>query len=138
MLHKGADMTTTYSDNPLMPGMESECYVPDQLIAGDFKLVTEGQAQFPAGLQLKRGTVLAQASDGSYAPAKAAAAGAYAILADDVDTTAGPTNGGVYLTGEFNARALILDPAVTLEAMTPILRVNSLFVKPSVSAADPA
>jgi hypothetical protein len=36
-------MTTTYSDKPFMPGMVSEAYEPDQLIAGDFKLVTEGQ-----------------------------------------------------------------------------------------------
>jgi hypothetical protein len=49
--------TTTYGDNPFMPGMETEVYEPDQLIAGDFKLVTEGQARFPAGLQMKRGTV---------------------------------------------------------------------------------
>lgn len=131
--------TTTYGDNPFVPGMETEVYEPDQLIAGDFKLVTEGQANFPAGLQMKRGTVLAQASDGSYSPAKAASPGAYAVLADDVDTTGGTAStGGVYLTGEFNARKLILDSAVTLNSMTPILRVNSIFVKSCVSAADPA
>ncbi|WP_277187672.1 head decoration protein [Caballeronia sp. BR00000012568055] len=130
--------TTTYGDNPFVPGMETEVYEPDQLIAGDFKLVTEGQAQFPAGLKMKRGTVLAQGSDGSYSPAKAAAPGAYAVLADDVDTTSGTAaTGGVYLTGEFNGRALTLDPAVTLATMTPILRVNSIFVKSCVSAADP-
>jgi hypothetical protein len=131
-------MTTTYSDNPFAPGMVSEAYVPDQLIAGDFKLVTEGQAQFPSGLQLKRGTVIALAADNSYSAANSATPGAYAVLADDVDTTAGtPASGGVYLTGEFNARALILDPAVTLAQLTPVLRLCSIFVKPSVSAADP-
>jgi hypothetical protein len=60
------------------------------------------------------------------------------VLADDVDTTSGTAaTGGVYLTGEFNGRALTLDPAVPLDALTPILRVNSIFVKSCVSAADP-
>lgn len=131
-------MTTTYSDNPFMPGMETEVYVPDQLIAGDFKLVTEGQAQFPAGLQLKRGTVLAKQSDGSYKPATSTGPTASAILADDVDTTSGTaSNGGVYLTGEFNQRALIVDPSVTIATIAPLLRLCSIFIKPSVSAADP-
>ncbi|MBB5413909.1 hypothetical protein OKW38_005156 [Paraburkholderia sp. MM5496-R1] len=131
-------MTTTYSDNPFMPGMVSDAYVPDQLIAGDFKLVTEGQAQFPTGLQLTRGTVLAQQADGTYATATSSGAAANAILADDVDTTGGqPATGGVYFTGEFNARALILDASLTLAAATIALRPFSIFVKPSVSAADP-
>jgi hypothetical protein len=130
-------MTTTYSDNPFMPGMVSDAYVPDQLIAGDFKLVTEGQAQFPAGLQLKRGTVLAQQPDGTYNVATSGDGSPNAILADNLDTTAGPVMGGVYLTGEFNARALILDPSLALAAATLALRSWAIFVKPSVSAADP-
>ncbi|WP_233872487.1 head decoration protein [Paraburkholderia adhaesiva] len=128
---------TPISDNPFQPGMVSETYIPDQLIAGDFKLVTEGQAQFPAGLQLKRGTVLAQQTDGTYAVATSGNGSPNAILADNVDSTAGPVTGGVYLTGEFNARALILDPSLTLAAATLALRSWSIFVKPSVSAADP-
>ncbi len=129
---------TPYGDNPFQPGMVSECYLPDQLIAGDFKLVTEGQASFPAGLQLTRGTVLAQQANGTYATAISGGAAPNAILADNVDSTAGqPVTGGVYLTGEFNARALILDPSLTLAAVTPLLRQFSIFVKPSVSAADP-
>ncbi|WP_434107638.1 head decoration protein [Paraburkholderia caffeinilytica] len=130
-------MTTTTSDNPFMPGMVSESYVPDQLIAGDFKLVTEGQAKFPAGLHLRRGTVLAQQADGTYAAATSSGATANAILADDVDSTAGSVTGGVYLTGEFNGRALVLDASLTLAAATTALRAFAIFVRPAVSATDP-
>ncbi|WP_233863489.1 head decoration protein [Paraburkholderia adhaesiva] len=128
---------TPYGDNPFQPGMSSECYLPDQLIAGDFKLVTEGQAQFAAGLTLKRGTVLAMQTDGTYNMANSGDGSPNAILADDIDSTAGPVTGGVYLSGEFNARALILDPTLTLAAATLALRSWAIFVKPSVSAADP-
>jgi len=130
-------MTTTYSDNPFMPGMVDSVYVPDQLIAGDFKLVT-GAAQFGAGLQLKRGTVLAKQTDGTYNTATGTGPSANAILADDVDSTGGAVAGGVYLAGQFNARALILDPSLALAAASDALRAFSIFIKPSVSAADPA
>lgn len=45
-------------DNPQQPGIYAEAYIPDQLIAGNLKLVT-GLGTLGAGT-LKRGTVLGQ------------------------------------------------------------------------------
>lgn len=48
---------TTYGDNPFQPGMVQDEYVPDQLIAGDLKVVTQ-PITLIGGAALKRGTVL--------------------------------------------------------------------------------
>ena len=69
------------------------------------------------------------ATDGSDAPS--------AILADDADPSAGAVNAGVYLKGEFNARAVILDPSLSLPNAKTLLRPLAIYLKDSVSAADP-
>jgi hypothetical protein len=69
------------------------------------------------------------ASDGSQVPT--------AILVDDADATAGPVTAGAYLTGEFNARSIIYDASWTLALLRDALRARSIFVKASVSAAQP-
>jgi len=69
------------------------------------------------------------ASDGSQTPS--------AILADDADATNGPVTAGAYVMAEVNARALHYDPSWTIATLTPALRANTIFVKSSVSAADP-
>ena len=50
---------------------------------------------------LKRGTLVSSAG-----AAVTTAADVYAVLAEDVDTTAAAVTAAVYLTGEFNAAAL--------------------------------
>ncbi|HET6606739.1 MAG TPA: head decoration protein [Rhodopila sp.] len=52
-------ITNMLSDNPQQPMMFSESYVPDQLIAGNLKLVTQ-PIVLAAGSKLPRGTVLGQ------------------------------------------------------------------------------
>lgn len=69
------------------------------------------------------------ASDGSQTPS--------AILADDADATDGPVTAGAYVMVEVNARALHYDASWTIATLTPALRANTIFVKSSVSAADP-
>lgn len=69
------------------------------------------------------------ASDGSQTPK--------AILVDYVDASTLPATGGAYLTGEFNERAIIFDPSWTLAQIRDALRASSIFIKASVSAADP-
>ena len=69
------------------------------------------------------------ASDGSQTPS--------AILADDADATDGPVTAGAYVMAEVNARALHYDASWTIATLTPALRANTIFVKSSVSAADP-
>lgn len=70
------------------------------------------------------------ASDGSQTPV--------AILVDNVDASAGPVATAAYVMGEFNARALIFDPSWTIQTLTTALRPSGIFVKSSLSAADPS
>ena len=69
------------------------------------------------------------ATDGSEIPV--------AILADIVDPSAGAVNAGFYQTGEFNQNAITYDASWTIAGLTPFLRDVSIFLKTSVSAADP-
>ncbi|MEF3068072.1 head decoration protein [Pandoraea apista] len=131
---------STIGDNPQQPGISAETYVPDQLIAGNLKIVTDSVTI--TGGAFKRGTVmgvittsgkytqaLAAATDGSQTPT--------AILADDSDASAGDVTGGVYLMAEVNGNALILGTGITLAAAKTALRAVDIFVKNAVSAADP-
>ena len=69
------------------------------------------------------------AADGSQVPK--------AILVDFVDASGGPVAGGAYLTGEFNARAVLYDASWTIALLRDALRSVSIFIKASVSAAQP-
>lgn len=60
---------TTIGDNPFVPGSAGYLYKSDQLIAGDFKLVTRGDAQITGGLALPRGTVLGKVTIGAVSSA---------------------------------------------------------------------
>lgn len=72
---------------------------------------------------------VATASDGSQTPC--------AILASSTDASVSPQMAGAYLMGEFNANALNYDPSWTITTLRNALRPFSIFVKASVSAADP-
>lgn len=234
-----------YSQNPQVPGVQSNVFVPDQLIASDFPLVTEGKATLVSGAgALKRGTVLGKitigaavsaakaggntgtgtfvldattpvkagakagvwtlrcitavanggefelndpdgisrgifiipagagnsvtvddaikgvltdagtdfivgdgfditvaAGSGKYKTAVATAVDGSAvpvgILVDDVDATAADKNCGIYLTGEFNSRAITFDVSFSVATLTPLLRPLGIFLKSSVSNAAP-
>lgn len=134
---------TNYGDNTYAPGASAQVYNPDQLIAGDLKLVTDS-VTIASSAALTRGTVLGRittggkyiksvktASDGSQNPV--------AILADDADASAADVVGApVYLMGEFNGNKLVFDASWSLATLTPSLRTSSIFVKSAVSAADPS
>lgn len=223
-------MTTNYGDNPFAPGMQSDAYIPDQLIAGDAKIVTDS-VTITGGAALVRGSVLGQVMIGAAAAAVAGAntgngvisaialqgrakvgtytirftgattynvinpfgveltpgyaGGAYAdaeinwtftaggtpmvagdtftiavaagsgswklaaaaavdgsqtpaaILADNADASGGDLTGSIYLSGEFNQRALTLGAGITTASAKAALRPVNIFVKTSNSAADP-
>lgn len=227
-------MTTNYGDNPFAPGASSDAYIPDQLIAGDAKIVTDS-VLITGAAALLRGSVLgaavtaatavaaagantgngvmgavtasgpvqegkyklqvvkavANAGDfeivdprgvlvgiGSVAAAfnqgglaftladgatdfivgdsftitvsaltvkyKLAAAAAVdgsqvpvAILADAADATSADVTAGIYLSGEFNERALTLGAGMTLAGVKAMLRRVNIYTKSSNSAADP-
>lgn len=69
------------------------------------------------------------ATDGSQVPS--------AILADYADASAGPVTAGAYVAAEVNARALNFDPSWDIASLRAALRQYTIFVKSSVSAADP-
>ena len=131
-------------DNPQTPGIYAETYAPDQLIAGNHKLVTDSVTVL-SGQVLQRGAVLGKitasgkyvlalntAADGSQSPA--------AIAVDYIDASAGDVAGGVYLAGEFNGAALILGAGITLASATATLRPLSIYIKAvslALSSADP-
>jgi len=133
--------TTSIGDNQQYPGIAAEVYLPDQLVAGNQKIVTD-TVTLGAGT-LPRGSVLGQitatgnyilsvksANDGSQNPA--------AVLADASDASGGAVQCGVYLTGELNGNALNFDASWTLAALKTALRPLGIFVKNAVSAADPS
>jgi hypothetical protein len=70
------------------------------------------------------------ASDGSQVP--------LAILATTTNATVSPQMAGAYVMGEFNQNALTFDPSWTLPGLQAALRQYGIFVKSSVSAADPS
>ena len=133
---------TNYGNNPEVPGAWDASYYPDNLIAGDKKIVTDNQAVITGAAILKRGTVLGQitasgiyklavatATDGSQNPC--------GVLVDLTDPTAGNVAGGVYIEAEVNANSLIFDPSFTIAAIKTALRPLSLIVKFPVSAIEP-
>jgi hypothetical protein len=73
---------------------------------------------------------VATAKDGSQLPT--------AILADNADASGGVVVAPVYLQGEFNGNALIMDPSWTLAALKLAMRPLEIYIKSSVSAADPS
>jgi hypothetical protein len=136
-------MTTpvsTIGDNPQRPGIRSDVYVPDQLIAGSLPLVTE-PITLAAGT-LPRGAVLGRQKDGAYVlsvkDAKDGSQRPIAILVDEADASAGPVSAGAYLMGEFNEAAVTFDASWNLTTLTPALREVSIFLKNPVTATDPA
>lgn len=134
----------TYGAPPFQPGMTADAFVPDQLIGGDLKIVTD-DITILSGQVLKRGSVLGKitasgkyvlalsaSADGSQTPAR--------VLVDDVDATAGDQNAGAFRQAELNGNALILGTGITLSAAQAALETaagTNIFIKSPVSAADP-
>lgn len=132
---------TLYGNNPFQPGVTQDAFVPDQLIGGDMKIVTHAGRTITGGA-FKRGTVLGKitasakftialpgAADGSQTPV--------ALLVDDVDASQADAIGGIYAMGEFNERAVILGTGMTLDAAKTALEAQNIYLKSSISAADP-
>ena len=130
-----------YGDNPFAPGMTSDAYIPDQLIAGDLKLVTES-VTIAAGANLVRGSVLGVVTATGKFKLSATAAGdgsevPVAILADAAAAAGVDVVAGVYLTGEFNERAVTLGAGWTTATAKAALRDRTIYLKATDSAADP-
>ena len=115
-----------------------ETFVPDNLLASDYPLVTD-IVTIASGQKLKRGAVLGQiiasgkfvlcdsaAADGSQAPK--------AVLAEDCDASAGDAQAVVYLSGAFNQAACTFGGTDTADTHRAALRDLNIYLKKSVSA----
>lgn len=120
------------------PGMRQAVFVPDQLIAGNLKIVTDQVNFAKADALLMRGTLVGQvtetglfvvsvatATDGSQIPS--------GIVVDTVDATEDTASGAVYLMGEFNVRYMSFDDSWAEDKLVAACRQNNLFIKRSVS-----
>ena len=131
---------TNVGDNTWSVGLAATSYQSDQLIGGRF--MPETAVVTIASGTLKRGTVLGKVTSTSdYIESVATAADGsenpVAILADDADASAGAVWAPVYQTGEFTGTRLIFDASWTLATLTAALRLSSIFVRDSMSNADP-
>jgi len=100
--------------------------------------LTAGATAFVAGDSFKLNVVnsignfitsVKTATDGSQVPC--------AILVDNTDASGGPVSADAYVMGEFNVNAISYDNSWTPELLATALRQYSIFLKGSVTAADP-
>lgn len=112
-------------------------YTPDNLIVSG-PLVTDSVV-IASGQNLRRGALLgkvtatgkyvlsvADADDGSEAPT--------AILAQDVDASAGDKTATVYLAGQFNVRAITFGDGHTAASVKDALRDLNIHLRDTVKA----
>ena len=112
---------------------QTENDVPDNLIAGDLKRVTD-EVVIASGQNLVRGAVVglvtatnklilsaSGATDGSQTPV--------GIMADDVDATVEDKTAPMYRTGEFNQDDLVLGTGHTIDSVKPTLRDAGIHLK---------
>jgi hypothetical protein len=123
----------------MRPSYQNEGEVkPDNLVGGDFPVATD-TVTILKGQVLKRGAVLGAitANNKHVLSASAAADGSeepVVILAEDIDATADDVKAPVYLTGQYNSRALTLGAGHTIASVKKALRPLSIFVKETVGA----
>ena len=116
----------------------SETYTPDNLIAGDYPLVT-GEAVIESGQNLSRGALLGKvtATDKFKLCDSAAADGSenpQGTLAEDIDASAADQVSTYYLAGEFNEAAIIFGGSDDADTHRAVLRDLNIYLKAAVSA----
>lgn len=97
----------------------------DNLFATSVIPALTGVLSVAEGQTLKRGALLD--ATGTLCGADAEV---HAVLADDTDTTAGAKEAAVYLTGEFNEKALSVAEGATTDGLKVSARKVSIFIKP--------
>lgn len=115
------------------PGVTSDAYSPDLLVAGDFPRITRS-VTLATGQNLVRGAVLGKitasgkyvlsasaANDGSQTPV--------AVLVDDCDASGGDKTVGIYESGEFLGSALTLGAGHTLASIRDGLRDLNIHIR---------
>lgn len=113
--------------------MTTETYTPDNLLAGDFPVVTE-EVTVITGQNLTRGTVLGKITVSgkvnlSLAAADDGSEAVYAVLAEDVDATSADQVGTAYLTGEFLTSELTFGTGHTAASARAALRAHNIYLR---------
>ena len=106
----------------------------DNLIAGDFPIETKSVTIVDGAGKLARGTILEVSSTPGKLQAVTDDADAVCILAEDVDATDADVVTTAYITGKFNARALVVGVGGTVAGSALTLRPLSIFIVDSVPA----
>jgi hypothetical protein len=115
------------------PAVQAETYTPDQLVAGDYPLVTRTVTVL-SGQNIQRGALLGRiTASGKYILSLAAAGDGsqtpVAIAADNVNASAGDALTGVYETGEFNEAAVIFGTGHTAASTRAALTARGIHLK---------
>jgi hypothetical protein len=117
----------------------NEAVAYDNLIAGDFPRVT-AEVTVLSGANLVRGTVLGRITSGGKVVAVVSDGtddgrrAPYAVLAEDVNASAGDKVGAAYLSGEFNEDKLVFGGTDTKETHRAALRDANIYLKAAVPA----
>lgn len=85
----------------------SESVTCDRLLAGPREWIRATTANVKSGVSVKRGTLVKYA-DGAVTPVELATDEVFGIMVEDVDATSAAAPGQVYLSGDFNAAAVIV------------------------------
>lgn len=107
--------------------MQTQNYTPGDLLVGDYPVAVR-TVTIGAGQVLKRGAVLGDAAGTFILSATAAADGSQvpcAVLAVDVDTTAGPAQKRIYASAGFDSAKLILGAGHTVDTVEAAFRKES-------------
>ena len=105
----------------------------DNLVAGDFPLVTDAQTLI-TGQNLERGAALGKITASGKLTQLDSSAGdgsenAYAILMEDCDASLADTACRIYLSGEFNENAVGFVSGDTAATFADAFRAISIFLK---------
>lgn len=105
---------------------------PDELIAGGFDC-TPKSVKLKAGTAYLRGMILQEFAAGIYEQCTAVENALY-ILAEDIDLSESESDSEsvAYMTGEFNARALILGETINIDELTQKFETRGIFLRKSV------
>lgn len=132
---------TNQVNSPFAPGVSSEIFIPDQLIAGNLKLVTQNYIVAsgagvvtrgtPMGVVTATGKVIPSVStavDGSEKPV--------GLLVDITDATAVDQSCGLYVMGEFNSNVIsaVMGASWTIPTLMAALP-SGIFIKTALSGA---
>ena len=119
--------------------MTSDAFSPDNLVAGCCPDIVTSTDTLLSGNNLKRGTLLGKVSTGglteSLSTAIDGSQNPYAILAEDVDASAGDVpNTLIYIRGSFDSAKMTFGAAHTANSTKDALRALGIYLKAPLSA----